>query len=124
MKKALFLLGFFCSFDAVAQGYYVPAAHFPSFYQAPAFPYYPVPYPSRPNPYTGGIGMNSYAGNRALSVRSAPPSPRAFYVPARTSLLPEKQGVPIGEDTAFFKQYIREHPDVMPDIKLKGTYEW
>lgn len=125
MKKALVLLGLFYSPDVAAQGYFVPAE--PYAYYSASVPHYPASRQFRPNPYAGGMGMSAYAGNAFMSAsRPVPPSvlPRVSPVPLRSGPSAADQGTAVGEDTAFFKQYIKDHPEVMPDIKLKGSYEW
>lgn len=154
MKKAAVFLGFLFSFEAAAQTYgyagaqnmpvYGAAAGYGAFGAMPSG--YPAAYPAqfyppaaprfvRRNPYAGGIGMNAY-GNPVKKHAIAPmavsaplvsvvPQPQApVFVPARAAAQAEAQQPVQGEDTAFFKQYIKDHPEVMPDVKLEGDYKW
>lgn len=60
----------------------------------------------------------------APPVAFVPQAQAPVFVPARAAAQAEAQQPVQGEDTAFFKQYIKDHPEVMPDVKLKGNYKW
>lgn len=107
MKIFLFIACLFFSFEAFAQA---------------VRPY---------RPGQGGIGGKAYAvpqqpARAALPQKAGYRQPQVRYKQTAEEKKPEPDPnrLYITEDTVFFKKYIAEHPEVLPDIKLKGEVEW
>lgn len=104
MKRMLFCLCLFYSGAVCAQGY-APTAR-----------------PYRPG--MGGVGGAIYGDNSARAIRplaSPPPDARAYHRPAAAGT---PKDTAMTEDTLFFRKYIKEHPEVLPDVKIEGKVEW
>lgn len=77
----------------------------------------------------GGVGGAAYGENSARAIRplASPPRDVSRYNPPyrRPTAPPETpKETAMTEDTLFFRQYIKEHPEVLPDVKIKGDVEW
>ncbi len=131
MRKTAFLLCFLCAFGAQAQGYPYSETGYPASYAPDSFA---VP---RRNPYRGGIGMvameqaappaaqkkRAAGGKRAASVRrnGAVHKPASIEKNTKAKAAVKNDA---GYQTRAFSDYLKNNPDVMPDIKMAGEYEW